>query len=70
MRVRQFQPIADSQTDSNQAIYGSLAVALILAALAVWFFHQQRAKALLPPDRAGITDKPSDDHGHMVNERV
>jgi uncharacterized PurR-regulated membrane protein YhhQ (DUF165 family) len=47
---------------ATRAIYGSLAAALISAALAVWFFHRQRAIAPSPPMSLGIADKPSDDH--------
>jgi hypothetical protein len=59
---------------ANRAIYGSLAAALISAALAAWFFH--RAKTTPAPMRLGIADKPTVDHfrqcpicGHMIDGR-
>jgi hypothetical protein len=42
---------------ATRAIYGSLAAALISAALAAWFFH--RAKTMPAPISLGIADKPS-----------
>jgi hypothetical protein len=60
---------------ATRAIYGSLAAALISAALAAWFFHRAKVTPS-PPMSLGIADKPSDNHfrqcligGHMVDER-
>jgi hypothetical protein len=60
---------------ATRAIYGSLAAALVSAALAVWFFHRAKATPS-PPMSLGIVDKPSDSHfrqcpscGPMVDER-
>ncbi len=44
---------------ATRAIYGSLAAALVSAALAAWFFHRAKATSS-PPMSLGIADKPSD----------
>jgi uncharacterized RDD family membrane protein YckC len=59
---------------ATRAIYGSLAAAVISAALGAWFSN--RAKVTPAPMSLGIADKPSDNHfcqcpicGPMVAER-
>jgi hypothetical protein len=66
MRVRQFQPIATVRRTATRAIYGSLAAALISAALTAWFVH--RAKATPAPMSLGIADKPT--APSVANERA
>src|SRR5260370_6460611 len=60
---------------ATRAIYGSLAAALVSAALAAWFFHRAKATSS-PPMSLGIADKPSDNRfrqysicGPTVEER-
>jgi peptidoglycan/LPS O-acetylase OafA/YrhL len=38
---------------TTRAIYGSLAAAVILAALGAWFSHRQRVMPLPPPNKLG-----------------
>src|SRR5260370_12925512 len=54
---------------ATRAIYGSLAVALVSAALAAWFFHRAKATPS-PPMSLGIADKPSDDHFYRASHRL